>query len=76
LCVKKSESAAYYRIKRFLFENYIFSPMVRPQLKSYYAAAIILGLCVGLAIRDMAIGILLAVVLMICVSGLRKRNAG
>ena len=48
--------------------------MVRPQLKSYYAAAVILGLCVGLAIRDMAIGILLAVVLMICVSGLRKRG--
>lgn len=42
--------------------------------KSYYVAAIIIGLAVGLATRDMPVGILLAVVLMILFSGLRKKN--
>lgn len=49
-------------------------PMITPNSKSYYIAAIIIGLAVGLAARDMPIGILLAVVLMILFSGLRKKN--
>jgi hypothetical protein len=48
--------------------------VTRPSAKSYYFAAVIIGLAVGVATRDMPVGILLAVVLMILVSGLRKRN--
>jgi hypothetical protein len=48
--------------------------MVNSRSKSYYVAAIIIGLAVGLATRDMPVGILLAVVLMILFSGLRKKG--
>jgi hypothetical protein len=48
--------------------------MINSRSKSYYIAAIIIGLSVGLATRDMPIGILLAVVLMILFSGLRKKE--
>jgi hypothetical protein len=48
--------------------------MISPRAKSYYVAAIIIGLAVGVATRDMPIGILLAVVLMILFSGLRKKD--
>jgi hypothetical protein len=48
--------------------------MITPNSKSYYIAALIIGLAVGLATREMPIGILLAVVLMILFSGLKKRN--
>jgi hypothetical protein len=58
-----------------LFKTSIFSPaMVNSRSKSYYVAAIIIGLAVGLATRDMPVGILLAVVLMILFSGLRKKE--
>ncbi|MDB5133937.1 MAG: hypothetical protein JWP37_540 [Mucilaginibacter sp.] len=43
--------------------------------KSYYVSAIVIGLAVGIATRDMPVGILLAVVLMIFFSGLNKRNS-
>ena len=56
-------------------EKYIFgTTMISPSSKSYYVAAIVLGLSVGLATRDMPVGILLAVVLMILFSGLRKKE--
>lgn len=56
-------------------KKYIFgAAMVNSRSKSYYVAAVIFGLAVGLATRDMPVGILLAVVLMILVSGLRKGN--
>jgi hypothetical protein len=48
--------------------------MIDSRSKSYYVAAIIIGLAVGLATRDMPVGILLAVVLMILFSGLRKKG--
>jgi hypothetical protein len=48
--------------------------MISSRLKSYYVAAVIIGLSVGLATRDMPVGILLAVVLMILFSGLRKKD--
>ena len=48
--------------------------MISPRAKSYYVAAIVIGLSVGLATRDMPVGILLAVVLMITFSGLIKRD--
>ena len=48
--------------------------MITPNSKNYYIAALIIGLAVGLATRDMPIGVLLAVVLMILFSGLKKRN--
>jgi hypothetical protein len=57
-------------------KKYIFgADMVNPNSKSYYAAAIIIGLSVGLATRDMPVGILLAVVLMVLFSELRKKNS-
>jgi len=49
--------------------------VISPRSKSYYVAAIIIGLSVGLATRDMPIGILLAVVLMILFSELRKKGS-
>ncbi|MGZ3766710.1 MAG: hypothetical protein ACXVB0_07320 [Mucilaginibacter sp.] len=56
-------------------KKYIFSAiMVNPNSKSYYVAAIVIGLAVGLATRDMPVGILLAVVLMIVFSGLKKKG--
>ena len=61
---------------RFCSKTDILGPMVKPNTKSYFAAAIIIGLSAGLAIRDMPIGILLAVVLMILFSGIRKRDNG
>ncbi|HTD99160.1 MAG TPA: hypothetical protein VK668_07715 [Mucilaginibacter sp.] len=48
--------------------------MTKPSAKSYYFAAVLIGLAVGVATRDMPIGILLAVVLMVLVSGLRKKS--
>jgi hypothetical protein len=48
--------------------------MISSGLKSYYVAAVIIGLSVGLATRDMPVGILLAVVLMITFSGLKKKG--
>ncbi len=48
--------------------------MKKSNAKSYYAAAIIIGLSVGLATRDMPVGILLAIVLVITVSGLLKND--
>jgi hypothetical protein len=48
--------------------------MISSRAKSYYVAAIVIGLSVGLATRDMPVGILLAVVLMITVSGLVKKD--
>jgi hypothetical protein len=48
--------------------------MVKPDSKSYYAAAIIIGLAVGLATRDMPVGVLLAIVLVLAFAGMRKRN--
>jgi hypothetical protein len=48
--------------------------MMDSRSKSYYVAAIIIGLSVGLATRDMPVGVLLAVVLMILFSGLRKKG--
>jgi len=48
--------------------------MVKSNLKSYYAAAVIIGLSVGLATRDMPVGILLAVVLMVIFSRLKKKD--
>ena len=56
-------------------KRYIFAAaMISRSSKSYYVAAIIIGLSVGLATRDMPVGILLAVVLMILFSGLKKRD--
>lgn len=52
----------------------IFVAVISPRSKSYYVAAIIIGLSVGIASRDMPIGILLAVVLMILFSELRKKD--
>jgi hypothetical protein len=48
--------------------------MIQPNSKSYYVAAIVVGLAVGIVTHDMPIGILLAVVLMIVFSGLRKKS--
>lgn len=48
--------------------------VTKPSAKSYYFSAIIIGLAVGIATRDMPVGILLAVVLMVLFSGLKKRN--
>jgi hypothetical protein len=48
--------------------------MANPSSKNYYLAAIIIGLSVGLATRDMPVGILLAVVLMIMFSALKKKE--
>jgi hypothetical protein len=48
--------------------------MANPGSKNYYLAAIIIGLSVGIATRDMPVGILLAVVLMIIFSGLKKKE--
>ena len=48
--------------------------MVKSNAKSYYFAAVIIGLSVGLATRDMPVGILLAVVLMVIISGLKKKD--
>jgi hypothetical protein len=66
--VLQSKQSAF--IKTFIFGH----TMISPRSKSYYLAAIIIGLATGLATRDMPVGILLAVVLMILFSGLRKRN--
>jgi hypothetical protein len=56
-------------------KKYIFgAAMIKPNSKSYYVAAIIIGLSVGLATRDMPVGILLAVVLMVIFAGVRKKN--
>jgi len=49
--------------------------MISPRSKSYYVAAIIIGLSVGIATRDMPVGILLAVVLMVLFSELRKKDS-
>jgi hypothetical protein len=57
-------------LKRSIFA----ATMTGTDSKSYYLAAIIIGLSVGLATRDMPVGILLAVVLMILFSGLKKQN--
>jgi hypothetical protein len=59
------------RLKKYIFG----AAMVNPNSKSYYAAAIIIGLSVGLATRDMPVGILLAVVLMVLFSALRKKDS-
>jgi hypothetical protein len=48
--------------------------VISPRSKSYYVAAIIIGLSVGIATRDMPIGILLAVVLMILFAELKKKD--
>ena len=53
----------------------IFAAVISPRSKSYYLAAIIIGLSVGIATRDMPIGILLAVVLMILFAELRKKDS-
>jgi len=53
----------------------IFVAVISPRSKSYYLAAIIIGLSVGIATRDMPIGILLAVVLMILFAELRKKDS-
>jgi hypothetical protein len=48
--------------------------MVKPDSKSYYAAAIIIGLAVGVATRDMPVGILTAIVLALTFAGMKKRD--
>ena len=61
-------------MERYERKKTIFAAMISPRSKSYYVAAIIIGLSVGIATRDMPIGILLAVVLMILFSELRKKD--
>lgn len=61
-------------MKEIKCKKTIFAAMISPRSKSYYVAAIIIGLSVGIATRDMPIGILLAVVLMILFSELRKKD--
>jgi len=41
---------------------------------SLYAAALIISLAVGIAMRDMPVGLLLAVVLLLAVGGLNRRR--
>jgi len=59
-----------------ILKKSIFAAVISPRSKSYYVAAIVIGLSVGLATRDMPVGILLAVVLMILFAELRKKNDG
>jgi hypothetical protein len=40
---------------------------------SYYTAAILVGLSVGIATRDMPVGILLAVVLVVALAGRQRK---
>jgi hypothetical protein len=47
--------------------------MTRPNSKSYYVAAIIIGLAAGLATRDMPIGFLLAIALVLALASLPKK---
>ncbi|HTK22024.1 MAG TPA: hypothetical protein VL442_21045 [Mucilaginibacter sp.] len=60
---------------RITAKKSIFAAVISPRSKSYYVAAIVIGLSVGLATRDMPIGILLAVVLMILFAELRKKGS-
>lgn len=57
-----------------LLKKTTFAAVISPRSKSYYIAAVIIGLSVGLAARDMPVGILLAVVLMIFFSELRGKS--
>jgi len=46
----------------------------KPNFKTYYLAAILIGLFIGIATEDKYIGFLIAIALMLTVSGIRQRN--
>ncbi|HTI58547.1 hypothetical protein [Mucilaginibacter sp.] len=46
----------------------------RPNFKTYYLLAILTGLFIGIATEDKYIGFLVAIALVLTVSGIRQRN--
>ncbi|HVV55078.1 MAG TPA: hypothetical protein VHC47_07135 [Mucilaginibacter sp.] len=49
--------------------------MARPNFKTYYFAAILIGLVIGIVTEDKYIGILVAIALVLTVAGIRRRNS-
>ena len=48
--------------------------MAKPNFKTYYVLAILTGLFIGIATEDKYIGFLIAIALVLTLSGIKQRN--